>query len=108
MPSSTLTVAQLSSWLGYPSGTSDSSSQVVIDAVNEILHRYDWLYNPDGTLTATATLGGLIQAGRWVKRKSSPLGIDQLADGSAVIQNRFDGDVEMLLNIGRWGIPVVA
>lgn len=108
-----ITVAQLQEWLGNPNYTIDSQATVVVAAVNQIPVRYDVLVKTDPDtgeryLSDDVILGLLVQAGRWLRRKSSPLGIDQALDGSAVYTPRFDSDIEMMLGIGTWQKAVIA
>lgn len=65
---------------------------------------YDSVPNP----TPELVLGTLRLAGRWFQRKNSPDGLLALAElGNSRVPS-FDTDIDRLLGIGRFGLPVFA
>jgi hypothetical protein len=63
-----------------------------------------FVYTPD----AEVYQGAVMYAGREVRRRNSPAGIQAFADGQVSFVARYDSDIERALRTGAWTRPGVA
>ena len=90
-------------------------SQVLDAAVAFVQRIHAGRYNFDDESGATVPdvpddvrLGTLRLAGRWHIRRRSPDALVQMAEMGSSRVPSFDPDIDRLLRIGRFGLPVVA
>lgn len=67
---------------------------------------------PDGTdptyvPDAETYQGAVMYAAREIRRRNSPAGIENFADGGAAFVAKFDADIERALRTGTWARPGV-
>ena len=46
-------------------------------------------------------------AARETRRRNSPAGIEQFADGGTTFVSKYDSDIERFLRTGTWAVPGV-
>jgi hypothetical protein len=51
--------------------------------------------------------GAVMYAGRETRRRNSPAGIEQFADGGTTFVSKYDSDIERALRTGSWNTPGV-
>lgn len=94
----------------------DDRLQQVLDAAVIVVERLregdlNFAADPDSTLPAPGAdvvLGTVRLAWRWHTRRKSPDALVALADFGAARVPSFDPDIDLLLQIGRHHVPVIA
>lgn len=61
------------------------------------------VYTPD----AEVYQGAVMYAARETRRRNSPAGIEQFADGGTTFVSKYDSDIERALRTGTWTRPGV-
>jgi len=51
--------------------------------------------------------GAVMYAAREIRRRNSPAGIEQFADGGTTFVSKWDSDIERFLRTGTWAVPGV-
>lgn len=99
---STVTTAQLSSWMKVPAPTGEM--QAVLDATEEFLvANFDVPADPL-TWNHAILLAIKMQAARFLRRQGTPEGIAQFGDVGVLRVSAFDADVKLLLmRYESWG-----
>ena len=61
------------------------------------------VYDPDNEVLQ----GAVMYASRELRRRNSPAGIEQFADGGTTFVSKYDSDIERALRTGAWNMPGV-
>ncbi|MFL0579175.1 hypothetical protein [Dietzia sp. 179-F 9C3 NHS] len=97
------TPAAVQAWLG-PLEESAATLAQVCDAVNALI--VGWRGDPPaGGYPASVTRGLVMLAGRLIRRRNSPAGVEAAGDLGPVYVQRNDPDVAMLLGLGTYTPP---
>lgn len=81
----------------------DAHLPVIVAAVNDLLTGWTWLDSASGQVR----LGATMLAARLHRRRNSPGGIEQLADGGIAYTARTDPDIARFLGIESHAAPQI-
>jgi hypothetical protein len=107
--------ADVATWLRTNTG-GDPADDVELVRVCEATEAYvqrcrpEWMndaeppvYTPD----RETYQGAVMYAARETRRRNSPAGIEQFADGGTTFVSKWDSDIERFLRTGTWTVPGV-
>lgn len=95
-------------WLSVTDDRLDAVIADAVAAVDVVVRATRYAQTIDGDeWPAPITLGSTMLAGRLVRRRNSPDGVQALTDVGAVYVSRNDPDIAVLLQLGRNARPVV-
>ena len=63
--------------------------------------------DPEYVPDAEVYQGAVMYAARETRRRNSPAGIEQFADGGTTFVSKYDSDIERALRTGSWNTPGV-
>lgn len=102
------TVDAVAGWLKVPEGTlGDSERTVIAEVVPAVNAWIGTFHDITAPVPENVVRGAVMLAGRIVRRRNSPAGVETFGELGATYVARYDPDIEMLLGLGRYRPLVV-
>lgn len=101
-----IAAADVKTWLGLTGTEQDAHTQTVVEATNAFVASLPVVAGLE-TWPAHVRLAAIMLAGRLVRRRNSPSGVEALTDAGTSYVSRYDPDVARMLEIDGYQRPQV-